>query len=512
MSERSEKLTEAPLLQNRYRIRSLLGQGGMSRVYLADDMRLSIRVAVKENLQSTRESRAQFETEARILAQLAHPHIPHVFDHITRSAMGQQFLVMEYIEGQDLLEIISARGALPESLALSWILQIVDALKYLHSRQPPVIHRDIKPANIKINSGGNAILVDFGIAKAQQEGLKTLPGARGMTPGYAPPEQSSAGGITTEQSDIYSLGATLYTLLTARIPPAATRRMSEDSALLPPSQIVSVSPSIEIAILRAMELESGKRWASVREFELALQGNSAPIEIPLVPKVVQPREAKARGRLLAGAGIVAILMTILLVAFAIFSTPSPTLNSTPTVAIVAILPTETAVPTPIPIPIPINTTAPIFLVVTATPTPTRTPTATPSPTPTPRFVAMTIPETLFVTQKPDEVPNRGLNRCPDSVGYLDKGAYILISEGDLNLTYNARAVRIRLAVPASVYENSTLIAMGRVFSTLDSSPVGVFGRCASRVVPKQVELVGKHPLGMDEVIIEGWVDEKVLRQ
>lgn len=199
-------LPPGSIIENRYRITEMIGEGGMSRVYLAEDLRLDTRVAIKENLQTALESRRQFEQEARILAHLNHPNLPRVIDHCSDPASGRQYLVMDYVEGEDLEVIVQRSGPLSEQVVLNWIRQVMDALTYLHSQSPPVVHRDVKPANIKITPQGKAVLVDFGIAKLQGSG--TLTGARAFTPGYAPPEQY--GLRTTARSDVYALGATLY--------------------------------------------------------------------------------------------------------------------------------------------------------------------------------------------------------------------------------------------------------------------------------------------------------------
>ncbi len=268
MQPYGQPLATGTVLENRYRIITLLGEGGMSRVYLADAIRLGTRVAVKENLQTDPHSRAQFEREAQILARLSHPNLPRVTDHFTDAATGRQYLVMDYIEGEDLEQMIARVGRLPEATALAWVQQILYALEYLHSQTPPVVHRDIKPANIKITPQGKAVLVDFGIAKTHDPARGTLTGARAVTPGYAPPEQY---GLRTDQrSDIYALGATLYTMLTGRIPPEAPLRASGD-VLIPPRQLVpALSPQTEGAILRAVELQPTLRWQTAREFRTAL--------------------------------------------------------------------------------------------------------------------------------------------------------------------------------------------------------------------------------------------------
>ena len=198
-------LQTGQVLEQRYRIEALLGQGGMGAVYRAIDLKFNTPVALKENLTVTPDSQRQFTREAGLLHQLRHPNLPRVTDHFTIAGQGQ-YLVMDYVEGEDLKGLLRRQGPLPEPRALNWICQVLDALEYLHSRQ--VIHRDVKPANVKITPQGQVFLVDFGLAKVYDPGQETTIGARGATPGYAPPEQYGQG-RTDARSDVYSAGATL---------------------------------------------------------------------------------------------------------------------------------------------------------------------------------------------------------------------------------------------------------------------------------------------------------------
>ena len=165
----------------------------------------------------TVDSQRQFTREAGLLHQLRHLNLPRVTDHFAIAGQGQ-YLVMDYIEGEDLRCLVARKGPIAEAQALSWIDQVLDALEYLHRCQ--VIHRDVKPANVKITPQGQVFLVDFGLAKVYDPGQETTIGARGATPGYAPPEQYGQG-RTDARSDVYSTGAMLYTLLTGKVPPDA---------------------------------------------------------------------------------------------------------------------------------------------------------------------------------------------------------------------------------------------------------------------------------------------------
>ena len=421
----------------RYRIIRLLGQGGMSRVYLAEDTRLGVVVAVKENLQTSPEARRQFEQEAHLLARLSHPNLPRVSDHFTDPGTGRQYLAMDYVEGEDLKALVERTGALPEQTALAWVGQVLDALEYLHRQQPPVIHRDVKPGNIKITPQGKAVLVDFGIAKVGGPALSTLTGARAVTPGYAPPEQY--GMRTTERSDIYALGATLYTMLTGRVPPEAPLRMAGEQ-LVPPRRVVpAISQPTQTAVLRAMEMETSKRWDSISTFRQALRSQPARPASPSELRRAVPLPAERRKGWLTGITVPIIL--IVLVALASLAgvafwprivLPKPTLTVaawlTPGLTMTPVLiatatstPTVTNTPSPTPVPL-----TPTLLPPLATPSP---PTATPGPstptpeppTPTPEAPTPTAMPAVIVQQDKVNV-RKGPSTAYPTVGQVTKGA------------------------------------------------------------------------------------------
>jgi len=266
-------LSAGQILNNRYRIVKLLGQGGFGAVYRAWDMNLDVPCAVKENLELSQTAQTQFRREASLLATLHHSNLPRVTDHFFIPNQGQ-YLVMDFIEGDDLKTMLErAGGPLPEGQVLPWIAQVCDALTYLHNQQPPVIHRDIKPANIRITSKGQAVLVDFGIAKVYNANLATTQGARAITPGYSPQEQYGQG-RTDGRSDVYSLGATLYTLLTGEVPVESVQR-STSALAMPATLNPSISPNVESAILKAMENSPAERFQSTVDFKVALEKTPA---------------------------------------------------------------------------------------------------------------------------------------------------------------------------------------------------------------------------------------------
>jgi hypothetical protein len=261
-------LEKGYLLYGRYRIDIVLGRGGMGSVYKALDENLGIPVAVKENLFTTEEYARQFRREATILAGLRHSNLPRVTDHFVIAGQGQ-YLVMDYIDGDDLRSRIE-KGNLPnERLTVDWARQICDALNYLHNRQPPVVHRDIKPGNIRVTSEGRAVLVDFGLARLL-EGPTTTTGAKAMTPGYSPPEQYGAS-RTDSRTDIYALSATMYTLLTGAMPEDGLERALGQKTLTPiRTRNPKISPGVAAAIERALEVLPENRFQTIGEFQKAL--------------------------------------------------------------------------------------------------------------------------------------------------------------------------------------------------------------------------------------------------
>ena len=266
------------ILQDRYRILRLLGQGGMGAVYEAIDQRLDTTVALKETLFVEEKLRKQFEREARLLARLHHPALPRVSDHFAESEGA--FLVMQFIAGDDLAGMITRRrGPFPQEQVLLWADQLLDALDYLHTQDPQIIHRDIKPQNLKLSSRGQIILLDFGLAKGQLGELSratTSASIYGYTPNYAPLEQIQGLG-TDPRSDIYALAATLYHLLTSVKPPDALTRaaaiVNGQPDPLQSAEVVNgaVSPQLAAVLQRAMSQNREQRYSSAAEMRKALQ-------------------------------------------------------------------------------------------------------------------------------------------------------------------------------------------------------------------------------------------------
>lgn len=208
------------IIDGKYEILREIGRGGMSIVYLAMDKRLNKQWAVKEfrkdkDDESKRIALEALLREANLMKGLDHPTLPRIVDIIDQD--NTVFIVMDYIEGESLNKVLNAYGAQPQDAVIEWAKQISEVLDYLHTRKPPVIYRDMKPANIMLKPDGTVRLIDFGIAreyKEGQEGDTTSIGTRG----YAAPEQFGGQGQTDARTDIYSLGVTLYHLVTGKNP------------------------------------------------------------------------------------------------------------------------------------------------------------------------------------------------------------------------------------------------------------------------------------------------------
>jgi len=264
-------LERGTLLHKRYRVVEILGQGGMGSVYRAVDENLGVDIALKENLFTTDEYARQFRLEAVILANLRHPNLPRVSDHFVVGEQGQ-YLVMDFIDGEDLRQRMERVGTISEEEAVMIGAAMCDALTYLHTRKPPILHRDIKPGNVKITPEGQIFLVDFGLAKVVQGSQATTTGARAMTPGYSPPEQYGTA-RTDPRTDIYSLGATLYASLTGIIPEDGLARAMDNAQLTPLRKRNSkVSRRFAAAIEQSMAIDPADRFQLAEDFKKALLG------------------------------------------------------------------------------------------------------------------------------------------------------------------------------------------------------------------------------------------------
>ncbi len=365
-------LQPGTILENRYRVDGLLGQGGMGAVYRALDQRLRMTVALKENTMVTPEAREQFEREALVLARLHHSNLPKVTDHFI-TPDGAQYLVMTFIEGMNLAELLAARGRQTPADVLLWLGQVCDALTYLHSQNPPIIHRDIKPQNIKITPQGHVFLVDFGLSKVGSIYQSTLSGALGVTPGYSPLEQYGSA-HTDQRTDVYALTATLYAMLTGETPPESVKRAVGTAVLAPPRQFNAIlSPALERALLHGLETQPTNRPQSVtalrQEVEAALAPprpeprpppappvRESPRPAPVPRAASTPTSVRRDGSLPAwgmiGLGAVAVVLLVIGVAAVGRGGKGPQATATVVAGGPTTPPQASATPTPTPTPTP----------------------------------------------------------------------------------------------------------------------------------------------------------------
>lgn len=286
--------------RDRYVIESLLGRGGFSAIYLVRDQRVKQNLyALKEVINPDKREREGFTFECEVLMRLEHQALPRVYRVFEDSKRNRAYVLMDYIEGPNLKALLLKQPGKRFSLSevIKIIAPIVDAVKFLHQQNPPIVHRDIKPANIIVpTTGEEAVLVDFGIAKTYEPEATTT-AIRHCSPGYGAPEQYSTG--TTPRTDIYGLGATLYTLLTGTVPADALERMiqlneKEPDPLVPISLLAPTLPtSAANAIHRALSTRATARFATVEEFWQAFTAGAdsqqtAEVRSTLLPPARKP--------------------------------------------------------------------------------------------------------------------------------------------------------------------------------------------------------------------------------
>lgn len=295
--------TNTVLQNGKYRIEGVLGQGGFGITYLASQVALNRKVTIKEffmkelcnrdeqtsqvsvpsmgSVDTVARFRAKFVKEAQTIAALNNPHIIHIHDIFEEN--GTAYYVMDYLSGGSLSDLVQRNGVLAEATALGYIRQVADALSYIHARN--INHLDIKPSNVLIDGNGNAVVIDFGLSKRYDEtGSQTSTTPVGISHGFAPLEQYQPGGVSTfsPTTDIYSLGATLYKLLSGQTPPNATALLDADLDL----SRLSASPSTKAAIAAAMQPKRKGRPQTVEAFIAMLDEKVDPsVVVPMQPTV-----------------------------------------------------------------------------------------------------------------------------------------------------------------------------------------------------------------------------------
>lgn len=284
------------ILQNKYIVGRPLGQGGFAITYLAWDINLGVKLAIKEyfpldlvyripgNNLVIAHSKSQdaifahdmekFLQEARTLARfMDHPNIVSVADFF--QANRTAYLVMHYIEGMTMRQHLAHSGEkLPFNTTMKIMMPVMDALLVIH--EAGLLHRDVSPENIIISQKGRVLLIDFGAARtsasSKDDSLSVV-----MKPGYTPEEQYRSRGVQSPATDIYAVAATIYRTITGQMPPNSLDRLAEDT-IVPPTQLdAEIDQTTEIAILKAMDVKSSNRFQSIAEFQQALmQAKPAP--------------------------------------------------------------------------------------------------------------------------------------------------------------------------------------------------------------------------------------------
>ena len=441
----------------KYTLEQELGRGGFGITFRANHRYLGQPVVIKTLNESLRqqpnfaEFDRKFQDEARRLASCVHPNIVRVSDFFVED--GQPYMVMDYIAGQNLGDVVGANNPLPENLAISYITQIGAALKAVH--QKGLLHRDIKPQNIILRQNTQeVVLIDFGIAREFTPGV-TQNHTNMVSDGYAPPEQYFAQGKYTPATDVYGLAATLYTLLTGQVPVAAILRTSQPMPS-PRDLRPQVSPTVSQAVMRGMTVEAQNRPASVDEWLSLLSGSPDSVTGPTVavipghgpqspagsrtaPAVVTNGEGNRKIWLILGLVAIALIVAGFVGIARVFlnrpsSEPAPVAKddrtSAPADPDARSSPAPILAPTTTPPPTPRETPPPAAKTPFSpapTPTPTPDPTATPTPfspspepepaepTPTEKLVDKQLPPDRSPT--PNEQPATSDRKTPTIPGF-----------------------------------------------------------------------------------------------
>ncbi len=289
------------IVGGRYQVEKLLGKGGFGAVYLVRDQRVQQNLfALKEVIDPNIQERKRFVFEADLLRRLDHPALPRVYHVFEDDKNERAYMLMDYVEGSN-LEVLrrqqsNKRFSVPQVLSI--MAPIMNAVSYLHNQQLPIIHRDIKPSNIIVPPSRNeAVLVDFGIAK-EFDPDSTTTAVRHASPGYAAPEQYGTG--TNTRTDVYGLGATMYTLLTGVVPADSFYRTTNlGSGRNDPLESIhkfapNVPQHIADAIYRAIAVDMNDRFPTVQDFWQEL--NSRPVDFHPAGPLVIPGPTSAQSR------------------------------------------------------------------------------------------------------------------------------------------------------------------------------------------------------------------------
>jgi len=275
MSEKKDFLQEGTILKDRFKIVKYVSKGRNSNLYIVEDRKKFGMLVLKElktksdNPVEAKQAYQQFELQARILNELDHPQLPKIEDFFEENS--NHFLVMEYLEGKNFDELIkTSQDFFPENHVIDWGIQLCEVLYYLHSHTPPIIFRDLKPEHVILTKDNKVKLVNFGISKVFDSQSRTLAVAKIINPHFSPIEQYAM--VTDARCDIYSLGATLYYIVTKTLPVDAMERTMQNIPLKFCREFnKSISFELEGIILKAMELDKEDRYQNANEMMDALK-------------------------------------------------------------------------------------------------------------------------------------------------------------------------------------------------------------------------------------------------
>jgi len=296
---------EGELFAGKFRIERLLGQGGMGAVYLALHEGLRQRVAIKVllgEIADSAEAVTRFKNEAQAAAGIQNDHVVRVTD-VGETDQGLPYMIMEYLEGHDLAQLLEQRSTLPPAEAVDYVLQALEAIHQAHEAR--IVHRDLKPSNLFLARRADGSMVvkvlDFGISKVQSEQNGALTSTRSMlgSPLYMSPEQLRSSKTVDSRSDIWALGVILYELLTGTVPYVGEGLGELFAAILEQDPVpvrernAAVDPGLEQVVMRCLRKKKEERWSSVAELAAALapyapQGKQGLLAMRVTQGLIQP--------------------------------------------------------------------------------------------------------------------------------------------------------------------------------------------------------------------------------
>ena len=460
-AENAAYLPPGTMLQGRYLLGKVLGQGGFGITYIGYDQTLHTRVAIKEYYpgdiaQRTpgdrtvmpytqaendyEHGRERFLEEARTLARFSEfPGIVSVKDCFADG--NTAYMVMQFLEGINLKEYLSRKGGKvsPEE-AVSILTPVMDALKEVH--RAGIIHRDISPDNIFITSEGQVKLIDFGAARQSLGGGKSL--SVQLKPGYAPEEQYRTHGNQGTWTDVYALAATLYRMVTGQVPPEAMERLSYDTLEIP----AGLPENIRIALQMGLAVRAPERYATIEQFQNALNGNinvTVPLQREEITERLSGEKASAKNtsdkKTAMLQGVLIGTIAVLCIVLALFVWALVGRDRTPEEEVVAVQATPAPQPTPTPTPAPVFTPQPVQAAQPVEAPPVRTAPERPQPTPYDHTLDEQVLEQLVVDSTHAFVDAVNTGDLSYMVPYVDTSSAYYASQSKVAVSIHDQGIR-----------------------------------------------------------------------